>query len=786
MQSEVGFEPVNWRSIIISSLKKAGIKLLPALVGFGLARTGILGQSGMMKDIFPFGAALAAAAPSGSVAAAMVGIVLGFLVPGSGAETIRCAASALAVAGIKWALAELKPVRNSPVFSPAAALVGVVLTGMVVTSSVGAAISYDLAHYLAEGAMAAAGAYFFSGAVSAWQQRNSRSLSVQELYCLAVSVCIVSIPLCRISLFGLSPFSAVLMVLVLAAALRFGASGGAAAGIALGAVLALADGRFTALGIMALAGLAAALFAQLGVIASSAAFCISCSLAAISSGVVDVYLLIEAAAASIIFPIVGKDRVSFIFDILEPLSTFRTALRSDGYISGRLSAAAKGLEDASLTVSRVSEKLDKLDAPKANVVCRQATEVICADCAISGFCWDTARTDTQQLFDSLSDIIRRDGRLTRQNTPEQLRGRCARWGEMSDRINALYAEFAANEGARRRVTQVRRAVAGQLCGCGRLLNELAEESRQEESRGEQLSRQAADILSESGIFAEDVCCVRRRDGSLSVTMTLRESEEYPEPEFDAADILAEALDTSFDRPATVRQGESLLVTLESRPEFRLSVGIAQHSKGGGRLCGDTCDVLDGQGGTYILLSDGMGTGGRAAVDSALACDIMHRLLDAGFGEEGAMELVNSAMQISSDDEALVTLDCARVDVYTGELRLSKAGAASSYIVSGGKVTEVEADSLPLGIMGQVDSRVSEFALEPGDVVVMASDGVTAQGGRWLADRLEKAQTDDMQRLAKDISALAAAQCGQEDDDITVIAFRLDIFAPEDNDAIRAA
>ena len=40
---------------------------------------------------------------------------------------------------------------------------------------------------------------------------------------------------------------------------------------------------------------------------------------------------------------------------------------------------------------------------------------------------------------------------------------------------------------------------------------------------------------------------------------------------------------------------------------------------------------DGKGHFIMILSDGMGTGGRAAVDGAMASGLMARLLKAGFG-----------------------------------------------------------------------------------------------------------------------------------------------------------
>lgn len=757
-------------------LRRAGSRiglriLLPMAVGFALARTPVPG------GIYPFGVAFAAAVSGGSAAAAIAGVLLGFIVPGSGAEAIRCAASALAATGIRWALSELRTIRNSPLFPPLAALAGVVLTGVVVTSSVGAAIGFDLARYLAEGTLAAACTYFFCSGMDGWRHRESRMLSPQDMYCMAASLCILCVPLCRLSIFGFSPASVVVMIAAIAISKRFGASGGAAAGIGLGVVLALADMRFSLLGVCALACLGAALFRSAATVVVSAVFCIGCWLGMAASVQVDVYFLAEAALAAVAFPIIGERRLSFVFDIIEPMGSLRTELPPDDYVFRRLANAARGLEEAAVTVEEVSRRLERVEAPKAETVCRRATEEICADCAISRFCWESSREDSRRLFDSLCGILRQDGRLTRGNTPEQMRSRCPRWGEMSERINALYAEFAAGETARRQVAHIRQVMAGQMSSCGHLLGELAEESIREERQSMVLSGQAADALAQYGIAAEDVCCLRRGEGAMTVTLTLRTCEEYPEPQTDAREILSDLFDTELEQTILNTEGESMALRLDSRPRYSLAVGAQQRSRGGSRLCGDAYEVLnDFPGAGIVLLSDGMGTGGRAAVDAAMTCGLMSRLLAAGFSEKSAMELVNSSMQISSREETLATLDCARVDLYTGRLTLSKAGAAASYIMRRGRVADIELDSLPLGIMERVDCAAEDIYMEEGDILVMVSDGAQAQDD-WLSQELSQTNSDDVRRMARDILALACAR--GSDDDVTVIVIRLDLRADEE-------
>ena len=61
----------------------------------------------------------------------------------------------------------------------------------------------------------------------------------------------------------------------------------------------------------------------------------------------------------------------------------------------------------------------------------------------------------------------------------------------------------------------------------------------------------------------------------------------------------------------------------------------------------------------MILSDGMGTGPRAALDSAMASGLMARLVKAGFGFQSALRLVNSSLLLKSRDESLATLDIVK-------------------------------------------------------------------------------------------------------------------------------
>ena len=70
-----------------------------------------------------------------------------------------------------------------------------------------------------------------------------------------------------------------------------------------------------------------------------------------------------------------------------------------------------------------------------------------------------------------------------------------------------------------------------------------------------------------------------------------------------------------------------------------------------------------------------------------------------------------------------TVDLCVIDLATGEAEFSKLAACRSLILRGEEVLTVEGGRLPLGILEGVRPSVCRVKLEPGDVVLMASDGV---------------------------------------------------------------
>jgi len=215
------------------------------------------------------------------------------------------------------------------------------------------------------------------------------------------------------------------------------------------------------------------------------------------------------------------------------------------------------------------------------------------------------------------------------------------------------------------------------------------------------------------------------------------------------------------------------VTLRSCPLWSVSFGAAQHTRSCESLCGDCYSAADMGDRAVLLLSDGMGSGGRAAVDAAMTCGLLERLLRAGFGTRGALRVVNSALLVRAEDESLATSDCVSVDLYTGKAQFCKAGAVCSFLRRGDEIITIDLPSLPLGILREVDCAEQELQLEKGDVVVLISDGAgDSEQCSWLRSELLAYDGTEPRMLARNIIAAAEAKRSDGDDDMTALVFQV--------------
>lgn len=214
--------------------------------------------------------------------------------------------------------------------------------------------------------------------------------------------------------------------------------------------------------------------------------------------------------------------------------------------------------------------------------------------------------------------------------------------------------------------------------------------------------------------------------------------------------------------------------------FRATAAVARMPKRGGHISGDSAVTGPLSRGRFLLaLSDGMGVGREAAVQSGETVKLLQQLLDAGFNTEVAVRTVNSVLLLRGPGDSFATVDLAVLDLTTGRAEFVKVGAAPSFLKRGNDVTLVKMPSVPVGIVTEIEVEPEFRNLRDGDIIVMVSDGILdvardeADKERWVLEHLGREQTADPEELAERLLARALDLTPAPEDDLTVVVARVD-------------
>lgn len=159
--------------------------------------------------------------------------------------------------------------------------------------------------------------------------------------------------------------------------------------------------------------------------------------------------------------------------------------------------------------------------------------------------------------------------------------------------------------------------------------------------------------------------------------------------------------------------------------------------------GGDCFDYAANGRTFdVAIMDAMGHGIRSALLSALAMGAYRHDRREARSLRTMHESLATTMSASHEDPAFVTGQLARIDTSTGELTWTNAGHPLPLLIRGGRVVGELAckPSPPWGLgTGFGPPTVATEALEPGDAVLLYTDGVTEartpEGDLFGVDRL---------------------------------------------------
>lgn len=746
--------------------------LLQAVKGLGSFLLGfLLGAARLFGACGPFG--IAAAGAMGTELNGLLGLfgaLCGYLLSGGLVASVRYIAAMLLVYTSALVFRSMEMSR-SRLFLPANALLFTALTGLLYRADADMSVPW-LLRYVTECLLAAACSGAFSLALHPAPAAGEESERQRRL-CLAVLGACVLMSLTGIGLrrvVYLGPLLALLTVMLAS----YG--GGALLGCAVGACFGLAMDAAAAPELFrasayALGGLAAGVLARRGRLAFALAFCSANAFSVLLCWNMEpqIAALYECFTAVVIFMLLPGSVVS----------AARALLQADdgrGETAFRRYQAAR-LERVAAAFVRLHEVVQATATPEGTglemeAVFDRSAEGLCHDCENKDLCWQAEYQQTLDALRRTEEPMMERGSLRQSDLPESFRERCQRSEAFVLAVNSELRGMLYRRQYRARLKEAKTAAYGQFFDLARIMHTASRELGGSAGPDPQAERRLDRFMKSVGL--EGSCSVFRDGrGRMRVLMESPGAAAFAQdPEY--LNKLSAVLGVRLCRLG--EEEKDRLVFIQAEP-LAASVGIAAMKKDGESISGDrSCYFKTDAGLLCVILSDGMGCGARAAVESSAAVKILEELLRAGVEPETAMRLLNSVVLLKNgEDWSYATVDLCCVDLFTGQTSFYKYGAAPSYIKTGRAIRRVKGRSLAAGMAAGDGSApdVVKMRLRPGHVALIASDGVMAEDSdRWLREILENSEGKEMKLLARQTLQAALQRFGNGDD-MTAMAIRLE-------------
>lgn len=342
--------------------------------------------------------------------------------------------------------------------------------------------------------------------------------------------------------------------------------------------------------------------------------------------------------------------------------------------------------------------------------------------------------------------------------PRALSARCAELSSILRSISTRDEGFAPTEQSGRDFSEL-----------GAILDDAAKRLGSDSEYDAGASRRLRRELSTLGVFADEVSVVSPR-----LRMTYIRGVEPASLHAGAEDVRAwveRSLGVEMTEPRVALTDGAIDISMHAKERFRVAMGKCSMSATASP-CGDSASAFVSRDGFFrAVISDGMGSGSEAAFTAGTVTLFLERLLSAGVDISAALRITNSFL-CERRIECSATVDVAQIDLVRGGASFFKSGAAPSFVLRSGNLFALRSKTVPIGILPSADAEGISFDVEEGDVIVMASDGVTrdSEDCPWLYDLFCDESITNLTAAAKRIAEEARRRSG---DDITVMLLRIE-------------
>lgn len=654
--------------------------------------------------------------------------------------------------------------------------------------SPGGIVDYDIAMALVESVIFAASSYIFICGMPLYLENKKRKrLSGEEMIFIGLIISIIVSGMWDIAYKGFSIKNMVAFFVVLALGYIDGPAIGAAIGAVIGLISAMSNISMpVSLGIYAFCGLIAGVFKELGKIITCIAFVITAGLLGLyTAGIGGAEtIFIEVLIPSIIFILIPKryfERISLL------INGDKMAVElQKSYIERVKDIMTLRLESISSTLSSLSgileENMDNELSYKSEIngIVEKLVDRVCSGCDNKNLCWKKELYYTYDSFIELLRIIESSGRINSSFLPDDIKRKCIRPNELVKQANYIFEIFKLNNTWKKKLIKSRMIVSDQIKGVSEFIKTMIDEVATSIEFKNDIEEDIAVALDKKGLDFDDVFAVKNKRGGYEVTIYKKPCSGRQECSKEFSSVVSEVVNARMVRDGSqcrFNKDSSMchfrLIEGESYDIITAAARIAKEE-----ISGDNYSFgKAGEGRYMVAISDGMGSGVPAKMESSTTISLLEKFIEAGYERGAAIKAINSVLVFKSSSESFSTIDLALIDLYSGVGEFVKVGAAPAFIKSRDNISVIRSTSLPVGILDEIDIESEYVKLKNGDMVIMVSDGVVDAGGelkeKWIINFIREFDSVNPKDVAEAILERAKKLCdGNIIDDMTVLVSKL--------------
>ncbi len=752
----------------------------------------LLGRVSLMGGLMPFGIALYAATLGLNLSRILIAlaIISGMLTSGATVQIYIAAVSMLLFNAMNI---PFKKNVGSSLRTAITAFAGVLIPEMLITCFQGFLL-YDVLKSLLNGLLIFALAFVFKNVLDVMGSTTKRHvLTNEEVLSIAIA-CALSIGgLGTWAVLGVSLRNVLCILVILIFSYRTGAGNGAAIGVIVGTVISISSNSSPLMiSSYAFCGLLSGILRKMGKVGSCIGVLMgNAVLTFYTNGSTEVLIYLYEIIVAIVLFVLIPDKVT---DMV--VNKFNKALADRGDKKGysirikeitveKLNKFSKAFGEMAKTFDEISETRSITEKHDITAIFDRVADRVCKDCSLCSHCWEQNFCNTYQILFKIVEKLDCKGWIDQKDIPQYFLDRCERIDEFVKAVNYTYELFKVDMVWRSKISESRGLVSQQMRSMSTIISNLAVELNTNIIFKEDIENNILLELTKKGLRNVEAVVYENTTGNYEISLSYKGCGGKRScigcVEKAVSNVIGYKMVKNGSDCGLNTKTDMCSIKLVKEETFKVVTGVARVAKDEKHVSGDNYTFLNSGDGKYIAaLSDGMGTGHKACLQSKATVNLIEQFMESGFDKDTTVKLINSILVLKSNDETFATIDISVVDLYDGEVEFVKVGAAPTFIKRADYVETIRAASLPAGILSNVELELIHKSVNSGEYIVMVSDGIVDSFKNSddsiieVQNVISQMTSKNPQKIADDLLGEALSRCKDKEpiDDMMVMVSKI--------------